>query len=249
MSLSYSERSWWGEGKGSMRRRKRGRLHRKRRFYDPKDGENITCVAKAHTLRAAPRSTLVLYIFIYIYIQRFLRLAATDAPFKCVYLFLESVSACKQYSFHRLYNQNKNIKAIFFPAGLATPPITGHKCPHIVCETMATHKSRAAVKVDKKKQTQIRIRSNTTCIYNIIYRPYNIEQYRNIEKINRKKNDQKRIVLSTTTVYIAERSEDLTACRRRWTDVVYVHNVIYFLLPQRLTRGFHRWPSFFGPIV
>lgn len=71
----------------SMRRRKGGRLHRKRRFYDPKDGENITCVAKAHTLRAAPRSTLVLHIYIYMYIdiQRFLRLAATDAPFKCVY--------------------------------------------------------------------------------------------------------------------------------------------------------------------
>lgn len=148
MSLSYSERSCWGEGKGSMRHRKRGRLHRKRRFYDPKDGENITCVAKAHTLRAATRSVLVLYIY---YIQRFLRLAATDAPFKCVYLFLESVRACKQYSFHRLYNQNKNIKAIFFPAGCATPPITGHKCPHIVSETTTTHKSRAAVKVDKKK--------------------------------------------------------------------------------------------------
>jgi len=50
MSLSYSKRSWWGDGKGSKRRQKRGRLHRKRRFYDPKDGENITCVAKAHTL-------------------------------------------------------------------------------------------------------------------------------------------------------------------------------------------------------
>jgi len=87
MSLSYLERSWWGEGKGSMRRRKRGRLHRKRRFYDPKDGENITCVAKAHTLRAAPRSALVLYI----YIQRILRLAAIDAPFKCVYLYSSRV--------------------------------------------------------------------------------------------------------------------------------------------------------------
>jgi len=87
-----------GDGKGGMGRRKGGRLHRKRRFYDPKDGENITCVAKAHTLRAAPRSAWVLYIYIYIYIdiQRFLRLAATDAPFKCsLYLFPESVRACK----------------------------------------------------------------------------------------------------------------------------------------------------------
>lgn len=80
-------------GKGSKGRRKRGRLHRKRRFYDPKDGENITCVAKAltpFTPHHDPHSMCT-----YIYIQRFLRFADTVAPFECVYLFLGIVCACK----------------------------------------------------------------------------------------------------------------------------------------------------------
>lgn len=60
---------------------------------------------------------------------------------------------------------------------------------HILCARRRLHTNPAQQLRWIKKKTQIRIRSNTMCIYNIIYRPYNIEQYRNIEKINRKKND------------------------------------------------------------
>lgn len=85
MSLSYSKRSWWGDGKGSKRRQKRGRLHRKRRFYDPKDGENITCVAKAHTL---PH---FMYIYLGIYIFKDFFDSPPPSPLSNMYTYLPRV--------------------------------------------------------------------------------------------------------------------------------------------------------------
>lgn len=56
---------------------------RKRRFYDPKDGENITCVAKAHT----PRIYLHIYSLTRLYSFKYIR----------VYTYLSSVYACVSY--------------------------------------------------------------------------------------------------------------------------------------------------------
>jgi len=68
---------------------------------------------------------------------------------------------------------------------------------HILCARWLHTNPEEQEKVDEKnrhahKQTQIRIRCDTTCsIYNITYIPYNIDRYRNIEKINRKKTTRK----------------------------------------------------------
>jgi len=154
MSLSYSERSWWGEGKGSMRRRKRGRMHRKRRFYDPKDGENITCVAKAHTLRAAPRSALVLYIYIF---KDFFD-SQPPTPLSNVYTYFSRVCVrVNSIVFTAFTIRIKTLKRYSFR--LVLPPHPSRDINvHILCARRRLHTNPAQqlrwIK-KKKKQTKI----------------------------------------------------------------------------------------------
>lgn len=73
---------------------------RKREFYDPEDGENITCVAKAHTPSFFSRFlSLIPSVNLYIYTR--------------TYLFPPAAFECFFFVFYRPYNQNKNIREGF----------------------------------------------------------------------------------------------------------------------------------------
>jgi len=151
MSVSYLERSWRSDGKGSRRRQERGRLHRKRRFYDPKDGENITCVAKAHTLRAAPRSVLDVYMYIYIF-KDFFDSLPPPSPFSNVYTYSSRVCVrVNSIVFTALTIRIKTLKRYSFLLVLPPYPIRDVNV-HILCARRRLYTNPVQrEKVDAKK--------------------------------------------------------------------------------------------------